>query len=126
MEDKKRMSRREFLKLASLAAGSGVLAACEAAAPAPPSTSATSAPAAPAAGATGGTGTTALQGPIPYPAGQIVEGARAPKLFNLDQMMVYKKLDKYTEPEYITKLVQAGKLPPVEQRQPETPDRKSV
>jgi len=50
-----------------------------------------------------------------------VAGSREPKLFNLDQMMVYKKLDKYSEPEYIAAAVKAGTLPPVEQRLPETP-----
>ena len=131
MEDSKRMSRRKFLKLASAGAGAGILAACAGQAPAPPTTASTAAPAPAAAAATAapapGAATAApaaagaLQGPVPYPAGQIVAGSREPKLFKLDEMMVYKKLDKYTEPEYITKLVQAGKLPPVEQRLPETP-----
>jgi peptide/nickel transport system substrate-binding protein len=141
MEDNKRMSRREFMKLLGLGAGAGILAACEAAAPAAPTAApapaapATAAPAAaataapavaataaPAAAATAAPAAAAeLQGPIPYPAGQVVAGGREPKLFNLDQMMTYKKLDKYSEPDYIAKLVQSGQLPPVEQRLPETP-----
>jgi peptide/nickel transport system substrate-binding protein len=62
-----------------------------------------------------------MQGAIPYPEGQVMAGAKEPKQFNLDQMMVYKALDSYSEPEYITKLVEAGELPPVTERLPETP-----
>lgn len=136
-EDAKRLSRRSFLKLASLSAGSGVLAACAAAAPAAPTAApaapgaATAAPAAPAAAtaapaagaatAAPAAGAAALQGPIPYPAGQIVAGSRAPKLFKLNDMMVYKKLDSYSEPDYIAEAVKAGTLPPVNERLPETP-----
>jgi peptide/nickel transport system substrate-binding protein len=131
MEDNKRFSRREFLKLVGLGAGAGILAACAAAAPAAPTAAPGAAPtvapaaaptAAPAAAApTAAPAAAAIQGPIPYPLGQIVAGGREPKLFNLDQMMVYKKLDNYSEPEYIAKLVQEGKLPPVVERLPETP-----
>src|SRR5689334_493357 len=103
-EDIKRMSRREFLRLAGLSAGASVLAACAgqapaaptaapgaaptAAAAAPPTAAAAAAPtAAPAAGgATAAPAAGALQGPVPYPAGQIVAGSRDPKVFNLDQM----------------------------------------
>jgi len=35
--------------------------------------------------------------------------------------MTYKKLDKYSEPDYIAAAVKAGTLPPVEQRLPENP-----
>jgi peptide/nickel transport system substrate-binding protein len=131
MEDSKRLSRRRFLKLASLTAGSSVLAACAAAAPAAPTAAPGAAPtagaaaptAAPApAAATAAPGAAAgLQGPIPYPAGQVVAGSREPKLFKLDDIFTYKKLDKYSEPDYIAKAVQAGTLPPVEQRLPEEP-----
>ncbi|MFL5803670.1 MAG: ABC transporter substrate-binding protein [Roseiflexaceae bacterium] len=141
MEDTKRMNRRDFLKLLSLGAGAGILAACQAAAPAAPTAAPGAAPtaaapaaptvapaaaaptAAPAAAAATAAPAAAveLQGPIPYPAGQVVAGGREPKLFNLDQMMTYKKLDAYSEPEYIAKLVADGKLPPVAERLPETP-----
>lgn len=101
-------------------------------APAPAATTAAAATTAPAAtiaaAATTEAATTtssaaagSIQGPIPYAPGQVVAGSRTPKLFNLDQMIVYKKLDKYTEPDYITKAVQAGTLPAVDQRLPETP-----
>lgn len=48
-------------------------------------------------------------------------GGREPKQFTLSEMLRYEKLPSYSEPEYITKLVQEGKLPPVEERLPETP-----
>jgi peptide/nickel transport system substrate-binding protein len=141
MEDNKQFSRREFLKLVGLGAGAGILAACQAAAPAAPTsvpgTAPTAAPAAAPTAAPAAAAPTAapaaaaataapaavgeIQGPIPYPPGQIVAGAREPKLFNLDQMMTYKKLDSYSEPDYIAKLVADGKLPPVADRLPETP-----
>jgi peptide/nickel transport system substrate-binding protein len=53
--------------------------------------------------------------------GQVMAGNREPKLFNLDEMIQYRKLDSYSEPEYIAKLVEAGQLPPVAERLPETP-----
>src|SRR5215213_6745198 len=141
-EDTQRVSRREFLRLAGIGVGAGVLAACAGQAPAAPTAAPGAAPtAAPAAAAATAAPAAAaptaapaaeaataapaaaanLQGPIPYPAGQIVAGSREPKLFNLDQMMVYKKLDKYSEPDYIAAAVKAGTLPPIEQRLPETP-----
>jgi peptide/nickel transport system substrate-binding protein len=131
MEDSKRLSRRKFLKLASAGAGAGILAACAGQAPAAPTAAPgaaptasgaapTAAPAAAAATAAPGA-SAALQGPIPYPAGQVVAGSREPKLFKLDQFFTYKKLDKYSEPDYIAKAVQAGTLPPVEQRLPAEP-----
>src|SRR5215213_11314367 len=141
-EDTQRVSRREFLRLAGIGVGAGVLAACAGQAPAAPTAAPGAAPtAAPAAAAATAAPAAAaptaapaaeaatvapaaaatLQGPIPYPAGQVVAGSREPKLFNLDQMMVYKKLDKYSEPDYIAAAVKAGTLPPIEQRLPETP-----
>ena len=138
MEDQNRVSRRKFIKLLSLGAGTGVLAACSAAAPsgstsntntaaggatAAPATggAATAAPAAGVATAAPATAAGGLQGPIPYPAGRAMAGSREPKLFNINQMWTYKKLDKYSEPDYIAEAVKAGTLPPVEQRLPETP-----
>jgi peptide/nickel transport system substrate-binding protein len=145
-EDRKRTSRREFLRLASLSAGAALLAACAGQAPAPPQGAATSAPAgeapttapaageataapttAPAAGEATAAPTTApaaggaVADPIPYTAGQVMAGMREPKAFSLDQMLVYKKLDAYSEPEFVAKLVAEGKLPPVAERLPETP-----
>jgi peptide/nickel transport system substrate-binding protein len=138
MDDTTRISRRKFLRLAAMSAGSAVLAACAAPATGPAPTSApaaeptaagaaTAAPAAeataaPAAEATAApAGAAELAGPIPYPPGQVMAGGREPKLFNLDEMMQYRKLDTYSEPDYIKALVDAGKLPPVAERLPEEP-----
>ena len=41
--------------------------------------------------------------------------------FNLDEMLVYKALDSYSEPAYVTAMVEAGELPPVEERLPDNP-----
>lgn len=134
-ENKKGISRRQFLKIAGVGAGAGFLAACSAAAPAPSTAPAASGSAsAPAAAASGpasasasaaasasASGASGMQGPIPYPEGQALAGATTPRTFNLDQMITYRKLDSYSEPEYVTKLVQDGKLPPVAERLPETP-----
>ncbi|HWQ14508.1 MAG TPA: ABC transporter substrate-binding protein, partial [Roseiflexaceae bacterium] len=51
----------------------------------------------------------------------VMAGSREPKLFKLEEMMQYRKLDSYSEPEYIAKLVAEGKLPPVAERLPEEP-----
>ncbi len=140
MEETNRINRRDFLKLLGLGTGAGILAACGAVAPAAPTAVPGAAPtaapaaaptAAPAAAVTAAPAPAAataapaaaveLQGPIPYPAGQIVAGAREPKLFNLDQILTYKPLDSYSEPEYIAAMVQEGTLPPIAERLPETP-----
>jgi peptide/nickel transport system substrate-binding protein len=141
-EDTQRVSRREFLRLAGIGVGAGVLAACAGQAPAAPTAAPGAAPtAAPAAAAptaapaaapatavpaaaadaTAAPAAVTMAGPVPYPAGQIVAGSREPKLFNLDQIFTYKKLDAYSEPEYIAAAVQAGTLPPVAQRLPDEP-----
>ena len=58
--------------------------------------------------------------PIPYPEG-VQLGDNPIVKFNLDEMLVYKALDSYSEPEWVTALVEAGELPPVEERLPENP-----
>lgn len=102
------------------------LAACGTAGPAQPAqpaesgqaaAEATTAPAAEAPAAEEG----ALAGPIPYPEGQVLEGSREPVTFEVDQMIEHKAFDKYCEPEWVTKLVEAGELPPVEERLPAEP-----
>lgn len=136
MDENQHLSRRRFLKFLGVGTGASVLAACSAAAPAAPSApadttgAATTAPAPTTAAATaaptaaassGGSTTVELQGPIPYPEGQVMAGGREPKLFNLDEMIRYEALPSYNEPEYITKLVEAGELPPLTERLPENP-----
>ena len=63
----------------------------------------------------------ALQGPIPYPEGQVLEGSTQPKTFTVDQMIEFRAFDEYCEPEWVTQLVDAGQLPPVEERLPDEP-----
>ena len=58
--------------------------------------------------------------PIPYPEG-VQLGDNPIVRFNLDEMLVYKALDSYSEPAWVTELVEAGELPPVEERLPENP-----
>jgi len=98
-----------------------LLAACGAAPVAPAEqggseAAATEAPAAEAAGDAG-----ALQGPIPYPEGQVLEGSQQPKTFSVDQMIEFRAFDEYCEPDWVTALVDAGELPPVEERLPDEP-----
>lgn len=142
-----KMCRRDFLRMAATGGAAALLSACAAPATAPAPTqgaapaattapaapAATTAPAAPTAAAattapaptaapaptTAATGT--MQGPIPYPAGQVMAGGRQPKLYKLEEMLSYKKLDAYSEPEFIKKLVDAGTLPAVGERLPEEP-----
>ncbi|MCY3866155.1 MAG: ABC transporter substrate-binding protein [Chloroflexi bacterium] len=58
--------------------------------------------------------------PIPYPEG-VQLGDNPIVTFSLDELLVYKGLDSYSEPAWVTELVEAGELPPVEDRLPENP-----
>ena len=58
--------------------------------------------------------------PIPYPEG-VQLGDNPIVTFSLDELLVYKGLDSYSEPAWVTELVEAGALPPVEDRLPENP-----
>ncbi len=103
-----------------------ILAACSGAAPAPGEQPAAPAEAGDAAAApeTGAQETAdgvALQGPIPYPEGQVLEGSREPVTFAVDEMIDHRSFDQYCEPEWVTALVEAGELPPVEERLPAEP-----
>ena len=62
-----------------------------------------------------------LAAPIPYPEGQVLAGSREPVKFDIDQIVDHRSFDKYCEPEYLSKLVAEGKLPPVEERLPKEP-----
>ena len=64
--------------------------------------------------------TSEVADPIPYPEG-VQLGDVPVVLFNLDEMLRYGALDSYSEPEWVTALVEAGELPPVEERLPENP-----
>ncbi len=58
--------------------------------------------------------------PVPYPEGVQI-GENPIVTFALDEMLVYKGLDSYSEPAWVTALVEAGELPPVEDRLPDNP-----
>lgn len=59
--------------------------------------------------------------PVPYPMGVAMEGGQEAQRFPLDEMVVYMALDEYSEPAWVTELVEAGELPPVEERLPVEP-----
>ncbi len=48
-------------------------------------------------------------------------GGAAVEPLPIDQIVTYKALDEYHEPEWVTALVEAGELPPVEERLPKEP-----
>ena len=58
--------------------------------------------------------------PVPYPEGVMI-GDNPIVKFNLDELLTYAALDAYSEPAWVTELVEAGELPPVEERLPENP-----
>lgn len=58
--------------------------------------------------------------PIPYPEGVPLGDVEVVK-FNLDELLRYGALDSYSEPGWVSELVAAGELPPVEERLPENP-----
>lgn len=58
--------------------------------------------------------------PVPYPEG-IPLGESNLITYPLDEMITYMALDSYSEPEWVTALVEAGELPPVEERLPVEP-----
>ena len=62
-----------------------------------------------------------VQGPIPYPEGVPMAGGRAPVKYDLDEIITYKALPEYHQPEWMDALVANGTLPPVEERLPKEP-----
>ena len=59
--------------------------------------------------------------PSEYPEPQLIVGSREPQKLPLDQIVAYKALDSYSEPDWISDLVAEGALPPVEERLPLEP-----
>ncbi len=59
--------------------------------------------------------------PSEYPEPQLIVGSRPVQKLPLDQIVTYKALDSYSEPDWISELVAAGELPPVEERLPVEP-----
>ncbi len=59
--------------------------------------------------------------PSIYPEPQLIMGSRAVQKLSLDQILTYKALDSYNEPDWVSDLVADGLLPPVEERLPVEP-----
>lgn len=59
--------------------------------------------------------------PSEFPEPQLIVGSRPVNKLPLDQIVTYKALDSYSEPDWISELVAAGELPPVEERLPVEP-----
>jgi peptide/nickel transport system substrate-binding protein len=135
---KRKMNRRQLLKVSALGGVGATIAACApAATPAPvapaaateaPAAAATEAPAATtapaAAEATKAPEVVAgsVKPPVPYgdPAPLDLGGGEPQKL-PIDQIVTYKALPAYSEPDFVKKLVDEGKLPPVAERLPKEP-----
>lgn len=63
-----------------------------------------------------------VKGPTPYPPAPPPPGSSGQiKTYPLSDLAVFKKLGHYSESPLLDKLVQEGKLPPVEKRLPEEP-----
>ena len=62
------------------------------------------------------------EGAIPFPAPPELDlGGTTAEPVAIDQIMTYKALPEYKEPEWVTALVDEGKLPPVAERLPTEP-----
>ncbi|MEF2071283.1 ABC transporter substrate-binding protein [Consotaella aegiceratis] len=61
-----------------------------------------------------------LKGPEPIPTGKPLQKGERVQI-DYDALIQVKALDQYHEPEWVTKFVDEGKLPPVEERLPKTP-----
>ncbi len=63
-----------------------------------------------------------IQGAVPFPEAVSLDlGGSEVKRQPISEIVTYKALDSYTEPAWITELVNAGKLPPVAERLPKEP-----
>jgi len=135
---KQQLSRRKVLQLTAMGGAGAIVAACAPAAPAQPAApaapaaeapkateapkaeapAATEAPKAEAPAATGGK----VMDPIPYPDAPALDvGGAVAKRQPISEIVTYKALPEYKEPEFVAKLVADGKLPPVKDRLPKEP-----
>lgn len=72
-------------------------------------------------GATGAALAQDLQGPVPFPDPKPMPFRSEIKFIDYDQLQSFQALPEYHEPEWVSKLVEEGKLPPVEERLPKEP-----
>ncbi len=117
----RKITRRHMLRMTALSGAGAVLAACAPAAPtAAPGAVAPEATTAPTAG--GAAPAAAIKPPIPYPPPNAIDvGGAAVKRQPISEIVTYKALPEYSEPAWVAKLVEAGKLPPVKDRLPKEP-----
>ena len=63
----------------------------------------------------------ALKSPVPYPEGRPMPGGDPPDKKPLTDILTYKSLSQYNEPDWMKDFVAKGLIPPVEQRLPKEP-----
>lgn len=134
----RKINRRHLLRMTALGGAGVAIAACTApaATPAPAAPAATEAPAAATEAPVAATEAPAaveptkapevamgsVKPPIPFPDAPALDlgGGTAQKI-PISQIVTYKAMDSYSEPDYIKKLVDEGKLPAVKDRLPKEP-----
>lgn len=121
----RKRTSRIFLVLSLLVVVSMIITACGSADPAASDTQEeAAAPAAEEATESSGAEEMAMEvdlSPSEYPEPQLIMGSREVQKLPLDQILTYKALDSYTEPDWVSELVADGVLPPVEERLPLEP-----
>ena len=125
----RKRTSRIFLVLSVLVVVSMIITACGSADPAASDTQEeAAAPAAEEATESSGAEAAAEEmamevdlSPSEYPEPQLIMGSREVQKLPLDQILTYKALDSYTEPDWVSDLVADGVLPPVEERLPLEP-----
>lgn len=121
----RKRTSRIFLVLSLLVVVSMIITACGSADPAASDTQEeAAAPAAEEATESSGAEEMAMDvdlSPSEYPEPQLIMGSREVQKLPLDQILTYKALDSYTEPDWVSDLVADGVLPPVEERLPLEP-----
>lgn len=121
----RKRTSRIFLVLSLLVVVSMIITACGSADPAASDTQEeAAAPAAEEATESSGAEEMAMEvdlSPSEYPEPQLIMGSREVQKLPLDQILTYKALDSYTEPDWVSDLVADGVLPPVEERLPLEP-----
>ncbi len=108
MEDKKTLSRRDFLRISAIGAASAMVVACGSSTTSPTSAGGTAAAGIPAVGATTAPGTAATS------AG-VIDGT------NKQTTVAIQASGNYKDAPSLADLVKSGKLPPVAQRLPKNP-----
>lgn len=63
----------------------------------------------------------AVADPMPYPEAQPMAGMDAPNQLPLDQILEYRALSSYSQPEFMDAFVADGTIPPVDERLPREP-----